>query len=65
MERYEIFEKLPSKQVSPVESAMSLGEAKERVKQLTEMFHGEYFILDIENMCFIVPFAPGPEEPGR
>ena len=58
MQRYEIFEKLPSKQVAPVESATTLDDAKERIKQLEQMFRGEYFIFDSENRCVMVPLDP-------
>jgi hypothetical protein len=58
MQRYEIFEKLPSKQVAPVESATTLDDAKERIKQLEQMFRGEYFIFDSENQCVMVPLDP-------
>lgn len=56
--RYEIFQKLPDKQPAWVESATSLDDAKNRLKQLAVMFPGDYFILDAENACFIIPRDP-------
>jgi hypothetical protein len=60
MQRYEIFQKLPSKLPSWVESATSLEDAKNRWKELNQMFPGCYFILDSANSCFIVPIRWGP-----
>jgi hypothetical protein len=53
---YEILQKLPFTQPVYVESATSLDDAKNRLKDLRVMFPGDYFILDCENSCFIVPF---------
>ncbi|MGD0966543.1 MAG: hypothetical protein ABSA57_21975 [Candidatus Acidiferrales bacterium] len=54
-QRYEIFQKLPSKQPTWVETATSLEDAMNRLKQLTHMFPADYFILDCENAQFIIP----------
>jgi hypothetical protein len=56
--RYEIFQKLPDTQPAWVESATSLDDARDRLKQLAVMFPGDYFILDTENACFIIPRDP-------
>jgi hypothetical protein len=53
--RYEIFRKLPTKQATWVETAGTLEDAKKRIKELTVMFPGDYFIFDVLNLCFIVP----------
>ena len=55
--RYEIFQKLPSKHPTWVETATSLEDAKNRLKELTQMFPAGYFIIDCENAVFIVPFG--------
>lgn len=56
MQRYEIFQKLPPKQATYVETATSLEDAKNRWEELSLMFPADYFILDCENGVFIVPF---------
>lgn len=53
--RYEIFQKLPSKQPTWVETAADLDEAKTRLKELDRMFPASYFILDCEHSIFIIP----------
>jgi len=55
-QRYEIFLKLASRPPTWVESATSLEDSLNRLKELTRMFPGDYFILDRENSFFIVPF---------
>jgi hypothetical protein len=55
MQHYEIFRKLPSEQVTYVESATSLEDAKSRWGELKQMFPGDYFIFDRENSVCIVP----------
>ena len=55
MQKYEIFQKLPSRQPKWVETAVGLEDAKVRLKELTRMFPADYFILDRENAIFIVP----------
>jgi len=60
--RYEIFQKLPDTQATWVESATSLDDAKDRLKQLAVMFPADYFILDAENACFIIPRDPASGE---
>lgn len=57
MQRYEIFQKLPSKQASYVETTTSLEDAKNRWKELSLMFPADYFIRDCENEVYIVPFS--------
>jgi hypothetical protein len=57
MQGYELFQKLPSKQVVYVETATSLADAKKRWRELTRMFPAEYFIVDCENSVFIIPFG--------
>lgn len=59
MQRYEIFQKLPSKQPTWVESATTLEEAKIRVSEIRRMFPADYFILDRENSTFVIPFDSG------
>jgi hypothetical protein len=54
--RYEIFQKLPLQQPTWVETARGLKEAKDRTKQLKQMFPAEYFIVDHRNSILIVPF---------
>lgn len=56
MQRYEIFQKQPSRQPSWVETAASLDDALIRVKELTQMSPGDYFILDCQNSICIMPF---------
>ena len=63
MPRYEIFQKLPDKQPIWVETATSLDDAKLRLKDLTVMFPGDYFIFDVTNTCFIIPFEGDCERP--
>lgn len=53
---YEIFQKLPFQQPIWVETATGLKEAKDRTRQLKQMFPAEYFIVDHRNSIFIVPF---------
>jgi hypothetical protein len=53
---YEIFQKRPLKQPTWVETATSLEDARNRLKELAQMFPAEYFILDCENSIFIIPF---------
>jgi hypothetical protein len=40
-----------------------LDDAKERLKQLTVMFPGNYFIFDVENACFVIPCDREPAKP--
>lgn len=54
--RYEIFQKLPAQQPTWVETANSLNDAKDRVKELTVMFPADYFIFDVDNACLVVPY---------
>jgi hypothetical protein len=54
-QRYEIFQKLPSKSPTWVESSTGLEDARNRLNELIEMFPADYFILDCGNSCFIVP----------
>jgi hypothetical protein len=63
VQHYEIFQKLSSKSPIWVETATDLEDAKNRLKELTHMFPADYFILDCENSCFIIPFD-GPREGG-
>lgn len=56
MQRYEIFQMLPGKQATWVETATGLEDAKNRVRELTQMFPADYFILDCEHSIFILPF---------
>lgn len=53
--RFEIFQKLPNKQATWVETGSTLEEAKKRLKELAVMFPADYFIFDTENACFVVP----------
>ena len=53
--RHEIIQMLPGKQAVWIESAATLDEAKNRVRELVQMFPGDYFIFDRENACFVVP----------
>jgi hypothetical protein len=55
--RFRILQKLPSKEVASIEDAMSLDDAKKRIKQLEVMFPGDYFIFDIENQCLMIPVS--------
>jgi hypothetical protein len=57
--RYEIFQKLPAQQPTWVETATSLDDAKERLRELAVMFPGDYFIFDLESACFLVPCDAG------
>jgi hypothetical protein len=53
---YRIFQKLPLKQPTFVETVTDLGEAKERWKELNQTFPADYFILDCEHSIFFIPF---------
>jgi hypothetical protein len=55
VQRYGIFQKLPSKQPTWVETATSLKDAKNRLQELTQMFPADYFIFDCENSMFMIP----------
>jgi hypothetical protein len=57
--RYEIFQKLPAKHPTWVETAFSLNDAKMRLKELAIMFPADYFIFDAANACFVVPYGLG------
>ena len=54
---YEIFQKLPAKQPTWLEAATTLPEAKTRIKELAVMFPADYFMLETENACLVVPCA--------
>ena len=56
VQHYEIFQKLTSRRPTWVEDATSLEDSLNRLKELTSMFPGDYFILDCEHSVFIVPF---------
>ena len=53
--RYEIFQKLPARQPTWVETATSLEDAKVRLKELAIIFPAGYFIYDLERGCLLVP----------
>lgn len=53
--RYQIYQKLATKQCYWVENAANLDEAKSRLKELESMFPADYFIFDTEDACLIVP----------
>jgi hypothetical protein len=53
--RFEIFQKLPDKRATWVETGDTLEEATKRLKELAVMFPADYFIFDTENACFVVP----------
>ena len=59
MARYDIFEKHNDKQPSWVETATSLADAKERLKELGIMFPADYFIFDTKTACFVIPCNRG------
>ena len=59
MPRYEIFQKHATKQPSWVETANSLAEAKERLKELAMMFPADYFIFDRKTACLVIPCDHG------
>ena len=61
--QYEIFKKLKNKQVCWVESATTLEDAKNRLRDLSLMFPADYFIFDAANRVFVVP-AENPKLPG-
>jgi hypothetical protein len=52
---------LPSKQAVFIESAASLDEAKNRLRELVQMFPGDYFIFDRDNCCFVIPSNSLPQ----
>ena len=54
-QRFEIYQKLADKEVAFVETAFSLDDAKRRIKELTDLQSGDYFIFDLANACFIIP----------
>jgi hypothetical protein len=59
--RFEIFQKRPAELPTWVETATSLGDAKNRLKQLAIMFPADYFIFDTKNACFVIPHDVGPQ----
>jgi hypothetical protein len=61
-QRYEIFQKHSTKHATWVETATGLKNAKLRLRELTEMFPGDYFIFDSGNSCFIIPFDAADKE---
>jgi hypothetical protein len=62
MSRYEIFQKHTTQQPSWVETANSLAEAKERLKELATMFPADYFIFDRKTACLVIPCDRGSLE---
>jgi hypothetical protein len=54
--RYWIVQKLSQNQADLLESAETLQEAKLRREEMIVMFPGDYFILDVEESCFLIPF---------
>ena len=60
--RYEIFQKFPAGQPTWVETAVSLSDAKARLKELATMFPADYFIFDTDNACFVVPYSSANAE---
>jgi hypothetical protein len=62
MLRYEIFQIRATEQPSWVETAKSLAEAKERLKELAGMFPADYFIFDRKTACLVIPCDRGSLE---
>jgi hypothetical protein len=55
VQHYDIFQKLPSKDPTCVETAASLEDARDRMKELMQMFPADYFIFDWENSRIVIP----------
>ncbi len=56
---FEIFPKFSNRQLVWVEGAASLNDAKLRIRELEQMFPGDYLIFDAERMSFIIPIRTG------
>lgn len=56
---FEIFPKFSNRQRVWVEGAASLNDAKLRIRELEQMFPGDYLIFDAERMSFIIPIRTG------
>ena len=57
---FEIYQKVADQVVAFVETTFSLDDAKRRIKELTELHSGDYFIFDIANACFVIPAKNDP-----